>query len=213
VIKGEPRRIGLLGGSFDPPHLGHLQLARDAIAALTLDELRFVVAGDPWQKGRITPAHHRLAMVELAVKAEPGCSVERCELERAGPTYTFDTLRTLRERLGPEICLVWIMGSDQYANLHTWHRHAELTNLANIAVALRAGSAETSLPAPDAGTLGTPYGQRVHFAMTPHPASSTLIRQNPEKQADLLAPPVLAYIRAHSLYVETTHAALIKKTE
>jgi nicotinate-nucleotide adenylyltransferase len=203
-----PPRIGLLGGSFDPPHLGHVQLARDAMTALALNEVRFVIAGEPWQKHHITDACHRLAMVELALANETGLVVEHCELERAGPSYTFETLRELRARYGPQPCLVWIMGSDQFANLHTWQHHDELTQLAHLAVAQRAGDQPLSLPSADALTFASPsnstttlpFGKLVSFRMMPHPAASTHIRPNPSAHADLLAPPVLAYIQAHSLY-------------
>lgn len=137
------KRIGLLGGSFDPIHAGHLQLARDAIDALGLDELRLVVAAQPWQKPGVSPAVHRLRMVELALETLPPdlrarLSIERCELERSGPSYTIDTVIALRAALGPAPCLALVMGSDQWQNLGTWHRHAELTDYASIAVAYRA---------------------------------------------------------------------------
>jgi nicotinate-nucleotide adenylyltransferase len=220
------KRIGLLGGSFDPLHAGHLQLARDAIAALGLDELRLVVAAQPWQKPGVSPAAQRLRMVELALDdLEPSLrarvAIERCELDRTGPSYTIDTLIALRAALGPAPCLALVMGSDQWHNLGTWHRHAELTDHASIAVARRtdatsapAGAAThpsaaalrdpryAALPAP--GALGTPHGQTVSFVMTPHPASATAIRaQLRAGQAvgpDLLPPTVLAYIRAQHLY-------------
>ena len=223
------KRIGLLGGSFDPLHTGHLQLARDAIAALGLDELRLVVAAQPWQKPGVSPAAQRLRMVELALDAlattEPALrarlAIERCELDRTGPSYTIDTLIALRAALGPAPCLVLVMGSDQWHNLGTWRRHAELTDYASIAVARRVDA--TSAPAgtathpgaaalrdpryaalPASGTLTAPYGQTVSFAMTPHPASATVIRaQLRTGQAigpDLLPPTVLAYIRAQHLY-------------
>ena len=203
------KRIGLLGGSFDPLHTGHLQLARDAIAALRLDELRLVVAAQPWQKPGVSPAAQRLRMVELALEAlattEPALrarlAIEHCELDRTGPSYTIDTLIALRAALGPAPCLVLVMGSDQWHNLGTWRRHAELTDYASIAVARR-DAATGDLPA--SGPLTATHGQTVSFAMTPHPAAATAIRaQLRAGQAvgpDLLPPTVLAYIRAQHLY-------------
>lgn len=204
------KRIGLLGGSFDPIHTGHLQLARDAIHALGLDELRLVVAAQPWQKPDVSPAAQRLRMVEVAVASvEPALrarlAIERCELDRTGPSYTIDTLTALRAALGPAPCLVLVMGSDQWHNLGTWRRHAELTDYASIAVArrdtlaatdatthtgtaMRTGTATPAGPAiaahdaprdaalPAVGALTVPHGQSVAFAMTPHPASATAIR-------------------------------------
>ena len=93
--------IGLLGGSFDPIHVGHVQLARDASAQLRLDELRFIPAGQPWQKGELTDAAHRAHLVELAIRELPDAVLDMREVERAGPTYTIDTLRELRALSAP----------------------------------------------------------------------------------------------------------------
>ena len=97
---GEPdrRRIGILGGTFDPPHLGHLLIAETARVALDLETVMFLPAGEPWLKSgqRITPARHRLHMVQLAVADNPGFCVSDCEVRRTGATYTVDTLRQLR---------------------------------------------------------------------------------------------------------------------
>ena len=91
-------RLGVFGGTFDPVHAGHLIAAEDARAALSLDEVLFVPAGEPWFKSyrRITPAHHRLAMVRLAVRDNPHFSVSDLEIRREGPSYTIDTLAELR---------------------------------------------------------------------------------------------------------------------
>lgn len=202
------RRIGLLGGSFDPIHAGHLQLARDAIDALGLDELRLVVAAQPWQKPQVSAARHRLRMVELALASTPSpwrerMAIERCELARTGPSYTIDTLIELRERLGDAVCLVLIMGSDQWGNLATWHRHAELLHYASIAVAHRADAQPDTPTLPPVAALSAAQGQAVSFAMTPHPASATAVRsavRAGKSVGDLLAPAVLAYIRAQHLY-------------
>ena len=219
------RRIGLLGGSFDPIHAGHLQLARDAIDALELDELRFVVAAQPWQKPQVSAPAHRLRMVELALASVPApwrarMTIERCELERSGPSYTIDTLIALRAALGPEVCLALVMGSDQWRNLPTWHRHDELIRYASIAVAERAGdlphpsgesagaSPALALPAlPPAAPLTAPCGQAVSFRMHPQPAAATRLRAALHSGAavdDLLPPAVLAYIRANHLYETRT---------
>lgn len=209
------KRIGLLGGSFDPIHAGHLQLARDAIDALALDELRFVVAAQPWQKAHVSASSHRLRMVELALANEPvprraRMTIERCELDRSGPSYTIDTLIQLRAALGPDVCLVLVMGSDQWSNLPTWHRHAELTRYASIAVAERAGDvpreapgAPPAAPLPPAAALTAPSGQIVSFRMRPQPTTATTLRaalRSGSPIDDLLPAAVLAYIRANHLY-------------
>ena len=92
-------RIGVFGGTFDPIHMGHLIVAEDARAALELDKVLFIPAGQPWFKSyrQITEAHHRLAMVQLAVKENPLFDVSDIEVERSGPSYTVDTLEELRE--------------------------------------------------------------------------------------------------------------------
>jgi nicotinate (nicotinamide) nucleotide adenylyltransferase len=131
------RAIGLLGGSFDPVHRGHLQLARDARDQLGLAEVRWLPAGQPWQKTGLTPAGHRLAMVHLALQDESRMSVDAHEIERDGPSYTIDTLRELRRALGPQVPLVLLIGGDQLERLDTWRAWDELLNHAHLAVARR----------------------------------------------------------------------------
>lgn len=141
------RRIGLFGGTFDPPHDAHVALARLALAELALDELRWIPAGQPWQKARqITPAAHREAMVRLAMGDEPRFVLERCEIRRAGPSFTLDTVRELQAaQPGPQWFL--IIGQDQYAGLHTWRDWRELLSRVTLAVANRPGV--TIEPHPD----------------------------------------------------------------
>ena len=124
---GEPakvaarRRVGIFGGSFNPPHQAHLALARLACDLLALDELRWLPAGQPWQKPAeaLAPAHHRLAMVQALVQGEPRFLVDNRELCRQGPSYTLDTVRELSaEQPGTEWVLV--IGQDQYARLASW---------------------------------------------------------------------------------------------
>ena len=180
------RRIGILGGSFDPVHVGHLALGRAACEALRLDRLLVIPTGNSWQKsgeGTVrTPAVHRLAMVRIALQSRPShdsaCRWETDEIEvrREGPSYTVDTLHELRDRFGPEPALVLLLGSDQVHNLPTWHRWEELFDLAHIVIAHRPGyplgELQAALPsplrkaflqrlAPDAGVLGiAPAGTR-----------------------------------------------------
>jgi nicotinate-nucleotide adenylyltransferase len=134
-----PRRIGLFGGTFDPPHRAHLALAHAALRALGLDELRWVPAGAPWQKARpITPAAQREAMVRHAIEGEPRFVLERCEIERHGPSYTWDTVTAL-QAAQPGAQWFLLIGADQYAGLHTWHRWRELLQHVVPAVANRPG--------------------------------------------------------------------------
>jgi nicotinate-nucleotide adenylyltransferase len=137
-----PGRIGILGGTFDPVHLGHLALAEEAREVLGLDRVLFVVAGDPWQKaGRVVvPGQLRLAMVEAAVRGNPAFEASRVELDREGPTFTVDTLETLAARgraAGAEPDLWFLLSADALAGLRTWRRPDRVLQLARLAVAPR----------------------------------------------------------------------------
>ncbi len=136
-----PRRVGLFGGTFDPPHNAHVALATLALQELALDELRWIPAGQPWQKERVvTPAVHREAMVRLAMGDESRFVLERCEVLRRGPSFTLDTVRELQAaQPGAEWFLV--IGQDQYAGLHTWRDWRELLGRVTLAVANRPGVA------------------------------------------------------------------------
>lgn len=193
---GVSRRIALFGGTFDPPHRAHLELARSALDALALDELRWVPAGQPWQKARaITPARHREAMVAAAIEGEPRFVLERCELRRGGPSYTLDTVREL-QAVEPGATWFLLIGQDQYAGLHTWNGWQELLGRVRLAVANRPGP----LPAPDPRVL------RLAHDVVPLPMrdiSSTGIRRlaaDGEPIGHLVTPPVARYIARHHLY-------------
>jgi nicotinate-nucleotide adenylyltransferase len=141
-------RLGIFGGTFDPPHVGHLVVAVNARYALRLDRVLLVVANDPWQKsgGRaISPAADRLAMVQAAVGDVEGLEASTVELDRGGTSYTADTLTTLRAE-DPERELFLILGSDAAAGLPTWERADEVRSLAAIAVVVRPGAEEGQPP-------------------------------------------------------------------
>lgn len=134
-------RIGVFGGTFDPPHIGHLVTAGDVLARLDLDRVLMVVANDPWQKHasrEITAASDRLAMVQAAVSGEDGIEACDIEIERGGPSYTVDTLNQLRER-SPGAELVLVLGADAAAGLHSWERSEEVPALAELVVVERPG--------------------------------------------------------------------------
>jgi nicotinate-nucleotide adenylyltransferase len=137
-----PRRIGVLGGTFDPVHIGHLVAASEARWHLHLDVVLLVVAGAPWQKvgtRPITPAADRLAVVEAAVGDVAGLEASSIEIARGGPTYTADTLAALHEaEPGSELFL--IVGADVARLLHTWERPAEVREAATLVVVERPGS-------------------------------------------------------------------------
>ena len=131
----------MLGGTFDPVHIGHLVTGLNVRHALGLDLVLFVVANDPWQKADrdISPASDRLAMVAAAVRGREGLAASSIEIDRGGTSYTADTLATLRDR-HPDAELVLIVGADQAANLHTWERLDEVRELATLVVVGRPGS-------------------------------------------------------------------------
>lgn len=132
-------RIGLLGGTFDPPHLGHLVAAETARDVLGLDAVHLLVAGRPWMKGDETPAEHRVAMARAAVADDPNLSVDDREARRDGPTYTADTLAELHAER-PEVTWTFLLGTDAAASLPDWHRSEEAVALAEWAVVQRPGA-------------------------------------------------------------------------
>lgn len=192
-------RIGVFGGSFDPPHLAHLALARLAVRSLGLDELRWIPAGQPWQKaGRtLADAEHRLAMIRLLTEGEPRCLVDRREVDRQGPSYTVDTLRELAaERPGAELVLV--IGQDQYGRLDTWRAWPDLLRLATVAVAARAGVA----PAPPLALAAVAH-RLLPLTLPEMPISSTAVREAARQGANLVpmvGEAVAGYISRHHLY-------------
>lgn len=189
-------RVGLFGGSFDPVHDAHLALAGGALGQLKLDEVRWIPAGQPWQKsGRLAPAEDREAMVRLAIAGEPRFVLDRIELERTGVTYTLDTVRALQAaEPGTEWFL--LLGQDQYSTLHTWRDWPELLSRVTLAIANRPGER----PAADPQVAGAAH-QRV--ALPPMDVSSTDVRRRVaagESIANLVPEAVRRYIETRGLY-------------
>ena len=142
------RRVGILGGTFDPPHIGHLGMAVEVRDALALDVVLLVVAHEPWQKvgtRRVSPSADRLALVEAAVADLEGLEASDVEIRHGGPSYTADTLATLAAA-GPDDELWVILGADAAAGLPTWERGDEVAERARLVVAARDG--ETGSPPP-----------------------------------------------------------------
>lgn len=139
------RRVGVFGGTFDPPHNGHLVVAANARAALSLDVVLLVVAGEPWQKAEraVTPAPDRLAMVEALVERAGGLEASAIEVERPGASYTADTLEELT---GPDRQLFLILGSDAAGGLPTWERVDDVRRLAMPVLVDRPAVAAPALP-------------------------------------------------------------------
>ena len=141
-------RLGVFGGTFDPPHVGHLVLAVNVRHALRLDRVLLVVANDPWQKvaRRVTPAADRLAMVEAAVGDVAGLEASAIEIDRGGVSFTADTLAALAAE-GPRRELFLVLGSDAAAGLPSWDRVEDVRRLATVVVVVRPG-AEDGRPPP-----------------------------------------------------------------
>lgn len=209
----------MLGGTFDPIHVGHLALGRCALEQLALAEVRFIPTASPWQKGRVTPAAQRAHLVELALKGQPRFTLDMHEIERGGASYTIDTLRALRGALGADLPLVWILGGDQFENLHTWHDWRDLIACAHLALARRNGAAPQlnatmqqffdEFHAPAGAIGGAAAGTVVTIDLPAIDASAseirTLLQQpaTPEREhrlRSMLPPAVLDYIRAFRLY-------------
>ena len=142
------KKIGILGGTFDPPHIGHLRLASHFAKILQLDELLLIPSGEPWQKGSaITSAEVRFQLTEAAgidlAKAflylgiATKIGVDRIEIERAGPSYSIDTAKSLRERYGAQASLIWLTGVDSLIHLPSWNSWRDLFKYMNFAVASR----------------------------------------------------------------------------
>ena len=172
-------RIGLLGGTFDPIHLGHLIVAEEARTRLSLDRLLFVPSRQPWRKAGREIAHEadRLAMVRLAVEGNPGFEVSLVDLEREGPSYSVDTVCDVRATLSPEAELYFILGYDALMDLPHWHAPAELARITRLVTVIRPGyeldwspleqaipearEAVTLLETPEIGISSTEVRQRV----------------------------------------------------
>ena len=196
-------RLGLLGGTFDPVHRGHLALARAARHELGLDEVLFLPAGQPWRKaGRMIGSNeHRLAMLQRALEDEAGFRVSRLELERPGPSYTADTLEALRDDR-PEDELFSLLGEDALIDLPNWARPQRILELARLAVARRADSSPEALEEAERRLPG--LGERVIWLKMPAVAvSATEIRERVrggQPIGGLVPATVEEYIRKQGLY-------------
>jgi len=217
LVSSGTEPLGLLGGTFDPIHFGHLRLAEECADSLRLNEIRLIPAAKPWQRsGLISGIDHRLEMVRLGVNGNPRLRLDARESERIGPSYTVDTLAGLRAELGETRPLVMIVGSDQFLNLPTWHRWQKLFEFAHIAVARRANESFDlgELPAAlaamvtnrltnDRSALAEPSGRVFSIEMTPLKISSSQIRtlvRTRQSPRYLLPAAVYDYILEHGLY-------------
>lgn len=215
--------VAILGGTFDPVHLGHLRLAEDVRRALGLAQVRLVPAGDPPHRGGpAASAADRLAMLRVAVQGFPGLAVDPREIERTGKSYTVLTLEELRAEDAARPLLL-LLGADAFHGLPTWHRWRDVFRLAHIVVVARPGvdlaqgmppelAAEWRARRVDtpATLFSTPAGAIFEQPVAPHPISATAIRMQLARGelghrdvVQLLPSAVLAYIDQHHLYHST----------
>ena len=213
--------IGILGGTFDPVHLGHVALAEAALAGLPLSEVLWLPSGSPGHRAPpVASARDRLAMLRLAAAGNPRSRIDDSELARGEPTYTVHTLTRLRAQIGNEQPLALLLGSDSFLSLPTWLRWRELFDLAHIAVASRPDHLPgDGGPAPELSAeiarrsarpeqlAATAAGRIVRFDMPPMDISASAIRAQLAARQDtrhLLPTAVLAYIEAQHLYRKET---------
>lgn len=210
------KTIGVFGGTFDPVHNAHIQMALSALSKLDLDEVRLIPCHQPPHRDQPQlTSRQRLHLLELATAHHPSLLVDDRELKRSGPSWTVDTLRDLRQEFGEQVSIVLLMGADAYSSLNSWHQWQQLPKLAHIAVFLRPGY---SLP--DSGPLSeyldrSSSGQPLLLGIQNQP--SGLVAALDQSQVDLSAtyvreqlgkgrlpsgldPAVSHYIVQHQLY-------------
>ena len=191
---GRPERIGVMGGTFDPIHHGHLVAASEVAQWFDLDEVIFVPTGRPWQKEEVTGSEHRYLMTVIATASNPRFTVSRVDIERAGPTYTIDTLRDLR-RERPNAELFFITGADAVAQILSWRDHDELWDLAHFVAVSRPGHVLSidGLPAGKVSRLEIPA-----LAISSTDCRDRVRRGHPVWY--LVPDGVVQYIAKHHLY-------------
>ncbi|HVX68684.1 MAG TPA: nicotinate-nucleotide adenylyltransferase [Mycobacteriales bacterium] len=192
-----PRRIGVMGGTFDPVHHGHLVAASEVASRFGLDEVIFVPTGQPWQKTQapVSPAEDRYLMTVIATASNPRFSVSRVDIDRPGPTYTIDTLHDLRDRYGENSELFFITGADALEAILGWHRSDELFGMAHFVGVTRPGH--------DLSDAGFPDGAVTLVEVPALAISSTDCRARVAAGAPvwyLVPDGVVQYISKRSLY-------------
>ena len=197
------KRLGILGGTFDPIHHGHLVAAEEAHHQLGLDRVLLLPAGRPPHKPMrpISPVLHRLRMLELAIADKPYFSISRVDVERPGPHYTVDALGLLRAEWGSEVTFFFIEGSDSLADIPTWYQPQRLIELCELAVVERPGS-RTRLPQLEEQLPG--LTARIHWVQMPYldiSSSDLRARVQAGRPISYLVPPAVeAYILELGLY-------------
>ncbi len=210
------KHIGLFGGTFDPIHFGHLRVALEVKQQLQLDQVRFIPCHRPAHRTEPhASAAHRLAMTQLAIADQPGFYVDECELKHSAPSYTIDTLKTLRDQFGNDAAFYLLIGADAFSQIDQWSRWQQLLDLTHIVVMERAGQcAQLSPTAQDwleqhsvssvEKLAACTQGSIIQLKVTALDISASQIRQlfNAQLSANFLLPEsVIGYIRQHHLYL------------
>lgn len=195
--EGRSARIGVMGGTFDPVHHGHLVAASEAAQSFDLDEVVFVPTGRPWQKDDVSPSEDRYLMTVIATASNPRFTVSRVDIDREGLTYTIDTLRELRSQR-PDAELFFITGADAIAQILSWREHDELWNLAHFVAVSRPGHI--------LNIDGLPEGKVSRLEIPALAISSTDCRDRVRRGHPvwyLVPDGVVQYIAKHHLYRST----------
>ncbi|MGJ8619209.1 MAG: nicotinate-nucleotide adenylyltransferase [Methylophilaceae bacterium] len=213
------RLVGILGGTFNPIHYGHLRMAQELADGLGMDKVKFIPSANPPHKDSVTvSAEHRATMVKLAIADNPKFSIDELELKRDGASYTIDTLISLRETLGNDTAICLMMGSDAFVKLNTWHRWQDLLDYAHIILVQRPnqGKPQETLPEELQTLLRDHYIEDVSElsktnagllnmqAISAHDISSSQIRENlkhGQSMKYLLPNEVIEYIQQEQLYL------------
>ena len=187
-------RIGVMGGTFDPIHHGHLVAASEVAQSFDLDEVIFVPTGQPWQKEDVSLSEHRYLMTVIATASNPQFTVSRVDIDRSGPTYTIDTLRDLKAQR-PDADLYFITGADALAQILSWRDHDELWDLAHFVAVSRPGHVLSTegLPSEDVSQLEIPA-----LAISSTDCRDRVGRGHPVWY--LVPDGVVQYIAKHHLY-------------
>jgi nicotinate-nucleotide adenylyltransferase len=187
-------RVGVMGGTFDPVHHGHLVAASEVAQWFDLDEVIFVPTGEPWQKTEVSPGEHRYLITVIATASNPRFTVSRVDIDRDGPTYTIDTLRDLKAQR-PDAELFFITGADAIAQILSWRDHDELWDLAHFVAVSRPGHVLNTdgLPSDDVSQLEIPA-----LAISSTDCRDRVQRGHPVWY--LVPDGVVQYIAKHHLY-------------
>lgn len=194
AVHGQQTRIGVFGGTFDPPQNGHIAVAKAVLEQLHLDAVLFVPAGDPWQKHEISSMADRVEMVKLAIAGLDKFSVSTVDIDRGGPTYTVDTLQDISSEF-PNSQLFFIMGDDAFTGITSWKDFDKLGELATLVVVSRHGKA------PEVPATLSPSVNLLEISALP--ISSTMCREriaNGDTLEGIVPDKVAEYVAKHQLY-------------